>query len=72
MFRQIRVHEDDWPLQKLLWIDTIGQGATFYLTTVTYGTRPAPFLSVQVLLQLVDDEGHNPLAVAPFKYGLIG
>ena len=70
MFRQIRVHKDDWPLQKILWIDANGQEAEFHLTTVTYGTRPAPFLSVRVLLQLVEDEGHKyPLAVAPLKYG---
>ena len=61
---------DDWPLQKILWIDANGQEAEFHLTTVTYGTRPAPFLSVRVLLQLVEDEGHKyPLAVAPLKYG---
>ena len=70
MFRQIRVHEDDWPLQKILWKDANGQEAEFLLTTVTYGTRLAPFLSVRVLLQLVEDEGHKyPLAVAPLKYG---
>ena len=50
MFRHIRIHEDDWPLQKILWIDANGQKAEFHLTTVTYGTRPAPFLSVRVLL----------------------
>ena len=55
MFRQIRVHEDGWPLQKVLWIDANGQEAEFHLTAVTYGTRSDPFLSVPVLLQLVED-----------------
>ncbi|XP_070158070.1 uncharacterized protein [Polyergus mexicanus] len=36
----------------------------YQLTTVTYGTRSAPFLAFRVLLQLVEDEGRNyPLAV---------
>ena len=70
MFRQIQVHEDDWPLQKILWIDANVQEAEFYVTAVTYGTRTAPFLAVRVLLQLVEDEGHRyPLAVAPLTYG---
>ena len=61
MFWQIRVHEENWPLHKILWIDAIGQEATFHPTTVTYGTRLAPFLSVRAL--------NYPLAVAPLKYG---
>ena len=60
MFRQIQLHKDEWPLQKILWIDANGQEVTFHLTPVTYGTSPAPILSVRVLLQL---------AVAPVKYG---
>ena len=68
---QIRVHKDDWPLQKILWIYASGQEAEFHLTTVTYGTRPATFLSVRVFLQLVEDEGHKyPLGVAPLIAGL--
>ncbi|XP_034946343.1 uncharacterized protein [Chelonus insularis] len=31
----------------------------YQLTTVTYGTRSAPYLAVRVLLQLVEDEGHK-------------
>lgn len=38
--------------------------------TVTYGTRPAPFLAVRVLLQLVEDEEEKyPEAVAPLNKG---
>ncbi|XP_063979931.1 uncharacterized protein LOC135163955 [Diachasmimorpha longicaudata] len=70
MFRQIGVHQDDWPLQQILWADANGDVTTYQLTTVTYGTRSAPFLSIRVLNQLVEDEGSNyPLAVEPLTKG---
>ncbi|XP_063975158.1 uncharacterized protein LOC135161485 [Diachasmimorpha longicaudata] len=70
MFRQIRVHEDDWPLQQILWTDSTGNISTYQLTTVTYGTRSAPFLAVRVLAQLVEDDGSRyPLAVKPITRG---
>ena len=64
MYRQVRVHEDDQDLQRILWVDEEGEEISFRLTTVTYGTKAAPFLAVRALLQLVEDEGHRfPLAV---------
>ncbi|XP_043285561.1 uncharacterized protein [Venturia canescens] len=70
MFRQIRVHRDDWDLQRILWVDENGNTAHYHLTTVIYGTRSAPFLAVRVLLQLVADEGEKyPAAVAPLTMG---
>ncbi|XP_015124516.1 uncharacterized protein LOC107046421 [Diachasma alloeum] len=70
MFRQIRVHEDDWPLQKILWTNSSGEIVTYQLTTVTYGSRSAPFLANRILLQLAEDEGHRfPLAVSPIVKG---
>ncbi|XP_063993928.1 uncharacterized protein LOC135171373 [Diachasmimorpha longicaudata] len=70
MFRQIGVHQDDWPLQQILWADANGDVTTYQLTTVTYGTRSAPFFSIRVLNQLVEDEGNNyPLAVEPLTKG---
>ncbi|XP_043282378.1 uncharacterized protein [Venturia canescens] len=70
MFRQIRVHRDDWDLQRILWVDENGNTAHYHLTTVTYGTRSAPFLAVRMLLQLVADEGEKyPAAVAPLTMG---
>ncbi|XP_043285701.1 uncharacterized protein [Venturia canescens] len=70
MFRQIWVHRDDWDLQRILWVDENGNTAHYHLTTVTYGTRSAPFLAVRVLLQLVADEGEKyPAAVAPLTMG---
>ncbi|XP_015121530.1 uncharacterized protein LOC107044238 [Diachasma alloeum] len=70
MFRHVRVHKDDWPLQQILWTDSSGELVTYQLTTVTYGTRSAPFLANRVLLQLAEDEGHRfPLAVSPIVKG---
>ncbi|XP_024877306.1 uncharacterized protein LOC112458103 [Temnothorax curvispinosus] len=70
MYRQINVHEDDWNLQRILWLDELLNEVAYYLTTVTYGTKAAPFLAVRTLLQLVEDEGHNfPLAVPSILQG---
>ncbi|XP_071577176.1 uncharacterized protein [Temnothorax nylanderi] len=70
MYRQINVHKDDWNLQRVLWIDKQLKEVENYLTTVTYGTKGAPFLAVRTLLQLVKDEGHKfPLAVPPLTEG---
>ncbi|XP_055614858.1 uncharacterized protein LOC129761170 [Toxorhynchites rutilus septentrionalis] len=44
MFRQIKMDEDDIPLQSILWrTNTAEEIETFELSTVTYGTKPAPF-----------------------------
>ena len=64
MYRQVKVHEDDQDLQRVLWIDEDSKEVPYKLTTVTYGTKAAPFLAVRALLQLAEDEGHRfPLAV---------
>ncbi|XP_034938592.1 uncharacterized protein [Chelonus insularis] len=59
MYRQIMVHHEDWKLQQILWLDNHNKIIPYQLTTVTYGTRSAPYLAVRVLLQLVEDEGHK-------------
>ncbi|XP_057339370.1 uncharacterized protein LOC130676878 [Microplitis mediator] len=70
MYRQILVHEKDQGLQQILWFDKEGNIIPFKLTTVTYGTKSAPFLAVRALLQLVEDEGHRfPLAINPLIKG---
>ncbi|XP_046145649.1 uncharacterized protein LOC123988934 [Osmia bicornis bicornis] len=70
MFRQVAVHPADWDLQRILWSDPQGKTVSYQLTTVTYGTRSAPFLAASALLQLVHDEGHrHPLAVPPLLKG---
>ncbi|XP_074107206.1 uncharacterized protein LOC141532652 [Cotesia typhae] len=66
MYRQVLVHPDDRHLQQILWFNPDGDITPYMLTTVTYGTRAAPYLAVRALLQLVNDEGHRfPLAVEP-------
>ena len=55
MYRQINVNPQDCDLQRILWVDETGQLAHFCLTTVTYGTRAAPYLAIRTLLQLVKD-----------------
>lgn len=57
MYRQIRVHQDDQPLQRIIWRPPEGQEPqTYQLTTVTYGTAYAPFLAFRTLKQLARDE----------------
>ncbi|XP_065087241.1 uncharacterized protein LOC135708974 [Ochlerotatus camptorhynchus] len=66
MFRQIFVISIDRPLQSIFWRPSPSEEVGIYeLNTVTYGTKPAPFLATRTLNQLVMDEGDRyPLAVA--------
>ncbi|XP_063994345.1 uncharacterized protein LOC135171651 [Diachasmimorpha longicaudata] len=70
MFREIKVHQEDWDLQRILWKDEEGKIITYQLTTVTYGQTCAPWLALRVLQQLVEDEGHQyPLAAVSLTKG---
>ncbi|XP_015122549.1 uncharacterized protein LOC107044981 [Diachasma alloeum] len=70
MFRQIRVHRDDWDLQRILWMDDNQPQISYQLTTVTYGLNCSPWLSLRVLQQLAEDEGHRfPAAVETITRG---
>ncbi|XP_046145736.1 uncharacterized protein LOC123989070 [Osmia bicornis bicornis] len=70
MYRQVAVHKDDWDLQRILWIDEDRNVIPYQLTTVTYGTKAAPFLATRALMQLVHDEGHRfPLATPLLTHG---
>ncbi|XP_015124831.1 uncharacterized protein LOC107046673 [Diachasma alloeum] len=70
MFRQIRVHQDNSDLQRIFWINENQQQITYQLTTVNYGLNCSPWLSLRVLQQLKEDEGHHyPAAVATFTKG---
>ncbi|XP_055542522.1 uncharacterized protein LOC129728133 [Wyeomyia smithii] len=64
MFRQIFIRPEDRPLQCILWRSSpTDEVATYELNTVTYGTKPAPFLATRTLNQLAKDEGARfPLA----------
>ncbi|GFW27197.1 DUF1758 domain-containing protein [Trichonephila clavipes] len=60
MFCQIKVHEEDVDWQRILWRDSPTEPIREYcLTTVTYGTPSAPFLSTRTLRQLAIDEQEN-------------
>lgn len=65
MFRQIKIHPGDREFQRIIWSPTSRDPPEeFRLTTVTYGTVCAPFLSNRVLLQLAEDRsGEFPLGV---------
>lgn len=53
MYRQIRVHKDDWPLQKLLWRNSPCEILQeYHLCTVMYGLACAPYLALRCLRQL--------------------
>lgn len=59
MFRAILIHEEDQIYQKIIWRETADQPLREYaLSTVTYGTKAAPFLAMNTLKQLAQDEGH--------------
>ncbi|XP_058810958.1 uncharacterized protein LOC131675834 [Topomyia yanbarensis] len=64
MFRQINLSPEDRPLQCILWRAAPGEEVEVYeLNTVTYGTKPAPFLATRTLKQLAtEEEGRFPLA----------
>ncbi|XP_058840273.1 uncharacterized protein LOC131695773 [Topomyia yanbarensis] len=60
MYRQVLVHPDDVPLQRIFWRFSSDMPVqTFDLLTVTYGLAPSSFLATRTLLQLADDEGRS-------------
>ncbi|XP_066590763.1 uncharacterized protein [Prorops nasuta] len=60
MIRQIEVYPLDQDLQRILWSAEPGQAPRDYcLTTVTYGTSSAPYLTIRTLPQLAEDEEHR-------------
>ncbi|XP_053681589.1 uncharacterized protein LOC128732366 [Sabethes cyaneus] len=64
MFRQININSEDRHLQSILWRSSpVEEVGVYELNTVTYGTKPAPFLATRVLQQLsIDEDGKYPLA----------
>ncbi|XP_076278422.1 uncharacterized protein LOC143208163 [Lasioglossum baleicum] len=69
MFRQIQIHPEDQDWLRIVWRDDSSQSVSDYrLTTVTYGTAPAPFLAHRVLQQLAsDEEGRFPLGARALR-----
>lgn len=69
MYRQVEIHPDDRPLQRVLWRFNKSDPITKYeMTRVTYGLAPSSFLATRTLLQLAEDEGDSfPLAASALK-----
>lgn len=66
MYRQVWVHGEDTPLQRILWRkDPTHPISTYELQTVTYGTASAPYLATRTLVQIGKDQRETyPLAAA--------
>lgn len=59
MYRQIWIDESQQNFIRILWRDSPDKPIREYkLQTVTYGTAPAPFLAVRVLIQIANDIEH--------------
>ncbi|XP_045498278.1 uncharacterized protein LOC123696250 [Colias croceus] len=57
MFRQILISKQDQRYQQIVWRENPNQPLKEYtLSTVTYGTKAAPFLAMMTLKQLAKDE----------------
>jgi len=64
MYQQIRVHPEDYSLQRILWRRSSDEPLRqCQLVTVTYGTASASFLATRCLNQLASEEASSyPLA----------
>ncbi|XP_055612618.1 uncharacterized protein LOC129759241, partial [Uranotaenia lowii] len=69
MYRQIWLHPDDTPCQRIFWrFDQNGPLRTYELQTVTYGLGPSSYLATRTLQQIIDDEGERfPIAASKGK-----
>ena len=60
MYRQVRIHQDDRKLRRILWRRSVEEPLRIYeLSTVTYGTASAPYLATRCLQQLAEDESKD-------------
>lgn len=56
MYRQIKIHQEDWPYQMFLWRpDESSPIQELCLTTVTFGEASAPFTAIRTLKQIALD-----------------
>ncbi|CAG7632968.1 unnamed protein product [Allacma fusca] len=64
MYRQVLVHPEDTPYQRILWRENPEEPYRDYeLLTVTYGTSCAPYLATRTLNQLAEEEkNRHPIA----------
>ena len=57
MFRQFKLHQDDFDWLHILWRNDPSEKLQHYrMTTVVYGTACAPYQANRALLQLAEDE----------------
>lgn len=60
MYRMIKVCEEDRKFQKILWRFSENEPIKEYeLNTVTFGTKPAPFMAIATTFALADAEKHK-------------
>ncbi|XP_058817061.1 uncharacterized protein LOC131680357 [Topomyia yanbarensis] len=67
MYRQVFLHLEDQPFQRILWRTGPDEPiATYELQTVTYGTASAPYLATRTLQQIAQDTRQSyPIASGP-------
>jgi hypothetical protein len=64
MYRQVRIHQDDRKLQRILWRRSVEEPLrTYELSAVAYGTASAPYLTTR-LHHLAEDESKD-FSLAP-------
>lgn len=70
MFRQILIHKEDLPMQKIFWrFNKDDPLEEYVLLTVTYGMKASPFLAIRTMLQLaMDYEKEYPRAAYATRF----
>lgn len=60
MYRMIKIRPEDRKFQKILWRFSEDERIkTYELNTVTFGTKPAPYMAIATTFALADAEEHN-------------
>lgn len=69
MYRQILVHENHRPYQRIVWRNNTDLPIQDYeLKTVTFGTAAAPYLAIKAVQQLaVDEQNRFPIGSSALK-----
>ncbi|GFQ94132.1 hypothetical protein TNCT_554921 [Trichonephila clavata] len=68
MFRQIKVQEHQQDFLRILWRPSPEEDIVSYrLKTVTYRTKPAPYLATRCLLQLALKEEQVPTCHSSYR-----
>ena len=66
MYRMVRIHPDCASLQRIFWRDSPDKRlGVFQLETLTFGTKPAPYLATRCLKELALRYGASYPAAAP-------